>query len=54
MPGDERFEKRERQKSNKNETGKVITREGNKIKQKITNEEKTTVHFTLKWGRKII
>ena len=26
------FERRERQKSNKNETGKVIKRDGNKVK----------------------
>jgi hypothetical protein len=30
--GGEWFERRERQKSNKSETGKVIKRDGNKIK----------------------
>jgi len=47
MLGGEWLQRRERQKSNKNETGKVIRRDGNKVKS--TNEGKTArkIHFEM-------
>jgi len=48
--GGEWFERRERQKNNKNETGKVIKRDGNKIKN--TNEKKKAGKIHFEMGKK--